>query len=350
MPSRQPKGFVQTVLGPIAPSELGPTTTHEHIYIDFSFMYRPAEDSPSQEKAEADIALENLGWIRRNYYSNRANLQLMDLETSIKEIKMYRQLGGGAIVDATTIGIGRNPEALASISRESEVHIVMGAGFYVDNVHPEGMDESNIEDLAIQITSEISEGVNGTGIKAGIIGEVGCTWPLTTNERKSLSAAAIAQQQTGAAILIHPGRNPDAPAEILELLANSGADNSRVIMGHLDRTVFEFATLQRIAEHGCYLEWDLFGNEGSYYPLADIDMPSDAQRLEFIRRIADAGYADRIVIGQDIATKHRLVTYGGHGYGHILESIVPRMRRKGFSEGEIRAITVDNPAKILTIA
>ena len=274
----------------------------------------------------------------------------MDLETSIKEIKMYRQLGGGAIVDATTIGIGRNPEALASISRESEVHIVMGAGFYVDNVHPEGMDESNIEDLAIQITSEISEGVDGTGIKAGIIGEVGCTWPLTTNERKSLSAAAIAQQQTGTAILIHPGRNPDAPAEILELLANSGADNSRVIMGHLDRTVFEFTTLRRIAEHGCYLEWDLFGNEGSYYPLADIDMPSDAQRLEFIRRIADAGYADRIVIGQDIATKHRLVTYGGHGYGHILESIVPRMRRKGFSEGEIRAITVDNPAKILTIA
>ena len=52
MPSRQPKGFVQTVLGPISPSELGPTTTHEHIYIDFSFMYRPAEDSPSQEKAE----------------------------------------------------------------------------------------------------------------------------------------------------------------------------------------------------------------------------------------------------------------------------------------------------------
>ena len=129
MPSGQPKGFVQTVLGPISPSELGPTTTHEHIHIDFSFMYRPAEDSPSQEKADADIALENLGWIRRNYYSNRANLQLIDVETSIREIKMYRELGGGAIVDATTIGIGRNPEALAGISRESEVHIIMGAGF-----------------------------------------------------------------------------------------------------------------------------------------------------------------------------------------------------------------------------
>ena len=350
MPQRPNQGLIQTVLGPIPPSELGATTTHEHIYIDFSFMFRPAEDSPSQDLADAQFALENLGWIRRNYYSNHTNLQLMDVETSIKEIKMYREVGGGAIVDATTIGIGRNPDALARISREAGVHIVMGAGFYVAAVHPEDMDERSVEDLAIQITSEITEGVDGSGIKAGIIGEVGCTWPLTTNERKSLSAAAIAQQESGAAILIHPGRHPDAPAEILDILANGDADISRVIIGHLDRTVFEFDTLRSIAESGCYLEWDLFGNEGSHYPLADIDMPSDAQRLDFIKRIADAGYSDRIVIGQDIATKHRLVSYGGHGYGHILANIVPKMRSKGFSEDEIRAITVENPANILAIA
>ncbi len=350
MSPKQNKGLIQTVLGPISPSKLGPTTTHEHIYIDFSFMFRPDLDAPSTELADAPIALDNLGWIRRNYYSNRMNVQLMDVETSIKEIKMYREVGGGAIVEATTNGIGRNPDALAEISRGAGVHIVMGAGFYVDAVHPEDMDERSVEDLAIQVTSEVTQGVDGTDIKAGIIGEVGCTWPITINELKSLSAAAIAQQETGAAILIHPGRHPDAPAQILDVLANSGADISRVIIGHLDRTVFEFETLRSIAASGCYLEWDLFGNEGSYYPLADIDMPSDAQRLDFIKRIAEAGYSDKIVIGQDIATKHRLVSYGGHGYGHILANIVPAMRRKGFSEEEIAAITVDNPAKILTLA
>ena len=89
---------------------------------------------------------------------------------------------------------------------------------------------------------------------------------------------------------------------------------------------------------------------GRTIPRAEIDMPSDAQRLDFIGRIADAGYADKVVIGQDIFAKHRLVRYGGHGYGHILENIVPTMRRKGFSEDVIRAITVGNPATILTLA
>ena len=347
MPSGRNRDFVQTVLGPVHPSELGPTTTHEHLYIDFSFMYRPAQDSPSPELADAPISLENLGWIRRNYYSNRFNLQLMDLDTTVTEVRKYAEVGGGAIVDATTAGIGRNPDALARISAEAGVHVIMGAGFYVEAVHPDDMAQRSVEDLAREIIDDIVEGVEDSGVKAGIIGEVGCTWPLAPAERKSLSAAAIAQGETGAAILIHPGRHPDAPLEILELLAISGADVSRVIMGHLDRTVFDFDALERIAASGCYLEWDLFGNEGSYYPLAELDMPSDAQRLDFIMRAADAGYSDRIVIGQDISTKHRLTKYGGHGYGHILENIVPKMRRKGFSEDVIRAITADNPARIL---
>ena len=350
MPSGRNRGLVQTVLGLVPSSELGATTTHEHLYIDFSFMYRPAQDSPSEKLADAPITLENLGWIRRNYYSNRSNLQLMDLDTTIREVRKYSEVGGGAIVDATTTGIGRKPDALAQISLESGVHIIMGAGFYVEAVHPEDMNERSVEDLAREIIGDIVEGVEGSRVRAGIIGEIGCTWPLASNERKSLSAAAVAQSETGAAILVHPGRHPDAPLEILELLASGGADICRVIMGHLDRTVFEFDALQSIAASGCYLEWDLFGNEGSYYPLAEIDMPSDAQRLDFIKRVAGAGYSDRIVVGQDIATKHRLVSYGGHGYGHILENIVPRMRRKGFSEDVIRAITVGNPARVLAFA
>jgi len=347
MASEENRGLIQTVLGTISPSELGPTTTHEHLYIDFSFMLRPAQDTPSRELMDAPITMENLGWIRRNYYSNRSNLSLMDLDTTIEEVKMFRKAGGGAMVDATTIGIGRNPDALARISLKSGVHIIMGSGYYVGAVHPENMDRRSVEDVAEEIVLDIKEGVGNSGIKAGIIGEIGCTWPLIATERKSLVASAIAQRETGAAILIHPGRHPDAPAEILDILAKGDADISRVIMAHLDRTVFEFEALLSIAKSGCLLEWDLFGNEGSHYPLAEIDMPSDAQRINLIREIVNAGYSDKVVVGQDICTKHRLAKFGGHGYGHILENIVPKMRRRGFSEDEILAITVRNPAKVL---
>ena len=349
MPSSELQGMVQTVLGPVQPSELGATTTHEHLYIDFSFMYRTPQDS-AVDLSDAPITMENLGWVRHNHYSNHANLRLMDVDTAVSEAALYKAVGGGAIVDATTIGIGRDARALERISQESGVHVIMGAGFYVDAVHPHNMHLRDVDVIAQRIVDDISNGVDGSNIKAGIIGEVGCTWPLTDNERKSLLAAAVAQQETGAAILIHPGRHPDAPAEILEILAESGADIPRVIMGHLDRTVFDMETLRGIAASGCYLEWDLFGNESSYYPLAELDMPSDAQRLDFIKRIVDEGYGDKVVIGQDICTNHRLARYGGHGYGHILENIVPRMRRKGFSNDAIEAITVGNPARILAFA
>ena len=179
MPAGQNQGLVQTVLGPVPPSELGPTTTHEHLCIDFTFMYRPARDFPRPELADAPITLENLGWVRYNYYSNRPNMQLTDVDTAINEVAMYRDAGGGAIVEATTIGIGRAPEALVRISRATGVHVVMGAGFYVDAVHPADMAQRTVEDLARQISADITQGVAGSGIKAGIIGEMGCTWPLT---------------------------------------------------------------------------------------------------------------------------------------------------------------------------
>ena len=343
-------GMVQTVLGAVEPSELGPTTTHEHLFIDFRIMFQEPEEASLQYRAHEQITLQNRGWIAYNHYSNINNLWVVEEEVAIEEARLFKRVGGGTMVDATTIGIGRDPLGLARVSREAGINIVMGAGFYVDVVHPDDMDSRTEDDLARKIVEDVEVGVDGTGVRAGIIGEVGCTWPLTDNERKSLRASAIAQQETGAAILIHPGRHETAPLEIIEVLAEAGADIGRVIMGHLDRTVADFRTLRSLASTGCYLEWDLFGSESSHYPLSDMDMPSDAQRMDVIERAVDElGCGDRIVMAHDICTRHRLVRYGGHGYGHIFENIVPRMRSRGFTAGQVRALTQDNAARILTI-
>ena len=342
------KGQAQTVLGVVQPEELGPTMTHEHLLIDFMCMFTPPIEASERFKAFEPVTLKNLGWVRYNPFSNKDNLEVLDEDTAISEALLYKKAGGRTIVDATTIGIGRDPLALARIARATGLNIVMGAGYYVDAVHPEEMDELTDADIANQMVEEITVGVGDTGVKAGIIGELGCSWPLTENERKVLRAGAQAQRRTGVSILIHPGRNNQAPFEILDVLAEAGADLGRVIMGHLDRTIFDVGELRELAQRGCYLEYDLFGWEISHYPLSKMDMPSDARRIRLIKTLVDEGHASQIVVGQDVFAKHRLVRYGGHGYAHILQNIVPRMREKGIGEEDIQSILVANPARVLT--
>ena len=344
------KGLAQTVLGPVSPERLGPTMTHEHLLIDFTCMFAPPSGAGERSRAYGPVTMENLAWIRYDWRRHWENLLLVDVETAIEEAELYRQLGGGTIVDATTIGIGRDPISIARIARATGLNVIMGAGYYVDAVHPDGMNDLSEADIARQISDEIRIGVGDTGIKAGVIGELGCSWPLTPNERKVLRAAAAAQRDTGAPILIHPGRDESAPREILDVLAEAGADIGRTVMGHLDRTISDVAALLDLAGSGCYLEYDLFGWEVSYYPMSDMEMPSDAQRMDFIERLIAEGYGEKVLVAHDICTKHRLVKYGGHGFGHILENIAPRMRQRGMSHQEIDNILTANPARLLAFA
>jgi phosphotriesterase-related protein len=124
----------------------------------------------------------------------------------------------------------------------------------------------------------------------------------------------------------------------------------RLIISHIDRTVFDAERLRRLADTGCVLEWDLFGQESSYYPLADIDMPNDAVRLRAIRDLIERGHLAQILISHDICYRSRLVRWGGHGYGHIFANVIPLMRRRDFSEAKVHAILVDNPRRLLTFA
>jgi len=353
MSNSQQKGKVQTVLGTIEPSALGPVMTHEHLLINFELMFnfdsRIEKDPRIKELSTKPVSMENLGLIRQYVYSNLDNLTLLDKEIAIEEAQKYKCAGGGTIVDATTIGIGRDPEGLAYISGKSGVHIVMGAGYYVEASHTKETLALSEEAMANQIINDIQEGVDGSGGKAGIIGEIGCLGPLSENEKKILKASAKAQIETGVSILIHPGRHEDAPNQILEILKNSGANLDRVVMGHLDRTIFNISKLTDIASSGCFLEWDLFGTEVSFYQLSDFEMPNDTKRLNIIKSMVEQGFEEKIVVAHDICTKHRLAKYGGHGYGYILNEIVPRMYKKGFTENTIQNIIQNNASNLLSI-
>ena len=156
-------------------------------------------------------------------------------------------------------------------------------------------------------------------------------WPLRPFERKMLQAAAIAQRETGASINVHPGRHRDAPFEIVKIVAEAGGDVTRLVISHIDRTFGSADPVEpalRLADTGCVIEYDFFGIETSYYWFNDTDLPTDYMRLAFMRALVDRGHLGQIVVSQDICTKTRLGTYGGHGYGHMFRNVVPLMRAK----------------------
>ena len=342
--------IVRTVSGDIDPGDLGITLCHEHLHIELKKIFAEPEDAKGKEMAHKPVEIQNLGWIHSHYINNLDNLGLYDEETTIKEIRRFREAGGSTLVEVTPVDIGRDPEGLVRIAKAADLNIVMGSGYYVFGTHPEGMAERPEDDITEEIVRDVTHGVGNTGIKSGIIGEIGCTWPLHDNERKVLRAAARAQKETGAILTIHPGRDPAAPHEILDVIEGAGGEAARTIMGHLDRTLHKFADFKTFAERGCFLELDLFGLESAYYPFGKMDMPNDGRRIDLIIRLIEAGHLDQMLISHDIAFKHLLVTYGGRGYGHILQNAVPKMRDKGMSEAHITTLLEVNPRRALSIA
>ena len=211
------------------------------------------------------------------------------------------------------------------------------------------IDSRTKEDIAEELVQDIMVGVDDAGIKAEFIGEIGCSWPLTNNERKVLKAAAIAQQRTGAIITVHPGFYEDSPLEIIKILSDAGVNTTRIAICHMCLSVRTHETRCKITKTGCYLEWDLFGFEGVYpQPPTLCDLPSDQGRVRQITQLITEGYLDQILISHDICTKIGLTRFGGIGYAHILNNAVPLMQQKGITNEQVHTIMVKNPKRAFT--
>ena len=344
------KGKVQTVLGPVDPAELGVTMTHEHLLIDLMSYFHVPEEASLRHYADLPITMDILGKMGTIWSINKANLRYYDEELSITEARRYAYSGGGAVVDVTDFDLARDPMALQRISRATGLHVIMGAGHYVPLAHPSDMDDRTEDEIRHRIVSDITEGVGDTGVKTGVIGELGNVYPLSENERKALRAAAQAQVETGCPISVHPGADDDSCMQIMDVLIESGADPTNVIMGHLDFALKDLGKMAELAATGCYLEHDLFGFEDSslYYMGQYPEMKSDAQRIEALEFLVANGHLSQILVGQDVCQSRQLVRYGGKGYAHVLENIVPRLLGRGFERKQVDAILIDNPARALS--
>lgn len=341
-------GQIQTVLGSIHPTDLGITLMHEHLLIDTTCYYYESDYASVRSLKNIPFRPELTSKSHDLYIHHLDGARMYDESVAIEEVAAYKNSGGNSLVDTTSIGIGRDPLALARISRGSKLNIIMGSSYYVTHSHPPDMDQKTQSQITDEIIRDITIGVKDTNIRSGIIGEVGNFWPLTQNEIKILLASGKAQKETGAPITIHSGLGDEAPLAILNHLIRGGANPTNCIIGHLDTAIQSQSHFIELATTGCYLEFDIFGWENTAMFMDEaINMPNDEERLDKIVFLIENGFEDQIVISQDICRKWHLSKNGGQGYGHILSNIVPRMKKRGITESQITKILVKNPASAL---
>jgi predicted metal-dependent phosphotriesterase family hydrolase len=306
-------GRIQTVTGPVDPAEAGVTLAHEHVLLDAWDMFRTY-----------DVILD-------------------DEAVATRELEALRQAGGRTVVDCTSLGIGRDPAGLARVSRASGVRIVMGAGWYRSAVHPGYVRERDADELAAMLVAEIEEGADGTGVRPGIIGEVGTErGRIAAAEERVLRAVARAQRRTGLPVWTHTTNAGDLALEQVALLASEGVPVDRIVVSHVgDRP--SYALLGAIAATGVYVSVDNVGYVGDGYP-------PDRVRADNVLRLLDDGHLGRVLLGGDTCTRSQLLAYDGPGYARVLTAFLPLLRERGIGEDAIRSMLVEAPARALTIA
>ena len=314
--------MIRTVLGDLDPAELGATDYHEHLF----------QVSPLLPGDELD-----------------------DEAASCAEATLLRDSGFAAMVDATPLGLGRDPEAVARISAETGVHVIAATGRHREAhyaaEHPTR--SWHVDGLAALFTADIAEGMprddgspdgpralgpTGAPVRAGILKGGVDYWRISDFEHTTLLALAAAHTATGAAIMVHL-EFCTAAHEVLDLLEASGVASDRVVLAHADRDP-DPGLHADLAARGAYLGYDGFARQRTR---------SDAELLTLTKRVVEAGAGDRIVLGGDVARRSRYIAYGGMpGLAYLGDRYLPRLRTV-IGDDAVERMLRDNPARLLTL-
>jgi len=344
---------INTVLGSIDSNELGITLPHEHIFIDLRNQFSKPEEVSKRMLSEQEVNIQNLGVLRRNPYAVKDNLLLADPEVAENELMKAKEVGARTVVDATTVGIGRDSRLLKRIALNTGLNIIAGSGYYTYDTHPEDMDEKTVEEITDEIVNDLTRGVKNTGIKAGVIGELGTSEKIYPNEEKVLFAGAKAHHETGAPILVHIFPWSDNGREVLDIFSEEGVEMDKVAICHSD-VPLDIEYMKDILSRGAMLEFDNFGKE-FYIPPPERDFAggifaTDIERVRTLKLLLEEGYKDQILISNDICLKILLHRYGGWGYDHVLQNIVTMMVEEGIDRDLIGHLIEKNPKEWLNPA
>lgn len=332
-----------TVNGLIPAGSIGRTLPHEHLFATMTYAF-PARD----ESAYQPIAMERLGEIRTDLMSNVNNITLDDSCGQATELAKAAQLGVDTLVELTLGHIGRNPPRMAEVSRSAGVNVICGSGWYLRHHQREWTIAAPREQLAEIMVKELTEGIDDTGIRAGVLGEIGLNEPAHPDELKVLEAAVLAQRETGAPLWVHLMNIPIA-GDALAVFEKYEPIWERVVFCHMDFDIRDLTWHERALQRGITVEFDFFGSV--WWPIdCYIHCPTDPQRLTVLSDWSERGYADRLLISHDVCTRLQLTAYGGNGYGYIPRVVPLLMDQLGIDPALLDRWMIDNPARLLAWA
>lgn len=303
---------IQTLRGPIEIGSLGLILPHEHLFTDLRGPSTPAY-AQAEPTAVAGVVKSHLD------------------EASAA--------GVTALVECSTVGVGRNLMVLRKLAEITSVHIVAPTGVYRDAYIPDPMRGTTRDELANLWRKELTEGIEGTTIRAGFIKLAVSDEGITKLEVRNLQAASKASQWTGAAIAVHTIGGRSARKE-MDILEETGLSLDRFIWVHA-QTEPDLSVLLDAVQRGTYVELDTVGA-----PFQNQD-----KLLETALVLIEAGHIDHLLLSHDAgwydpASPDGLPKDGFRGYTALTDDFIPALMRRGISEEQVRHITVHNPAKV----
>jgi phosphotriesterase-related protein len=342
---------VMTVRGPIAIEDMGITMNHVHVLINLMCWFQEPLEASRMFLSNLPVTMDILGDIRRDIFINKDNMILGDIDLAIQEVMEFKKLGGSTLVEVTPQGIGRDPVGLRKISEITGLNIICSTGWYVAFSHPPLIKQASIDDLYNIMLQELTEGIDRTGIKAGFIGEIAMSGtpdrPFEDDEEKVLRAAARASAKTGVPVTVHPnffGKHVDT---YIDVLLSEGARKEKIFISHMEMYPEDLDYQKAILDRGVSISYDQFGFECYMDSMAPgAGLPADRERVNNLVSLIQAGYEKQLLISNECCFKVLYKRYGGYGYGHILEHIVPELIYKGIPEEKVRTILVDNPKRL----
>lgn len=299
--------IVRTVLGDIAPEKLGATLGHEHVFA------RPPADVTDPD------------------------LRLDDEARSTAELIAFREAGGGAVVDMTTLDYGNDAAALARISKAAGVHVVAATGFNKGRFADRLSANMSTVEITAWMTAEVRHGIAGTTVRAGLIKASSSLDGPNANERRVFEAAAEAHAATGAPISTHTEKGTWADGQIA-LLTGLGVPASRVLIGHLDLKP-DLPYLREVARSGVFMGFDQFSK---------VKYLADSTRIALIERLIADGHGRQIIVSGDLARRSYLASWGGApGYSYFLTGLPDAFAKHGVGATRYESLIRDNPRRLL---